>query len=46
MLDPAFVREHPDQVRIGLQNRGLQPDALLAELAALDERRRAGIVEL
>ena len=46
MLDPAFVREHPDQVRIGLQNRGLQPDGLLAELAALDERRRAGILEV
>ena len=40
MLDPAFVREHPDQVRTGLQNRGLQPEALLAELAALEERRR------
>jgi seryl-tRNA synthetase len=46
MLDPAFVREHPDQVRVGLQNRGLQPDATLAELAALDERRRAGILEV
>src|SRR5690349_125063 len=46
MLDPAFVREHPDQVRLGLQNRGLQPDATLAELAALDERRRAGILEV
>jgi seryl-tRNA synthetase len=46
MLDPALVREHPDLVRIGLQNRGLQPDALLAELAAFEERRRALIVDV
>jgi seryl-tRNA synthetase len=46
MLDPELVRELPDQVRVGLQNRGLQPEELLAELAALDDRRRAGIVEV
>jgi seryl-tRNA synthetase len=46
MLDPALVREHPDTVRTGLQNRGLQPDALLAELASFEERRRALIVEV
>jgi len=46
MLDPAFVREHPERVRTGLQNRGLQPDSLLAELGTLDENRRALIVEV
>jgi len=46
MLDPALVREHLDQVRIGLQNRGLQPDPLLSELTGLEERRRGVIVEV
>jgi seryl-tRNA synthetase len=27
MLDPAFVRDHLDEVRNGLRNRGVQPDA-------------------
>jgi seryl-tRNA synthetase len=46
MLDPVLVREHPDTVRIGLLNRGLQPGALLEELASFEERRRALIVEV
>jgi seryl-tRNA synthetase len=45
MIDPATVRDHPDAVRKGLQNRGLDGESLLAELAALDARRRALIVE-
>ena len=40
MLDPAFVRDHTDEVRAGLQNRGLDPASLLAPFGALDARRR------
>ena len=46
MLDPAFVRDHPDLVRAALTNRGADADALLAALAPLDERRRALILEV
>jgi seryl-tRNA synthetase len=46
MLDPAVLRDHPDRVTSALQNRGLEPDALLAELGTLDERRRALIVDV
>jgi seryl-tRNA synthetase len=46
MLDPAVLRDHPDRVTSALQNRGLEPDALLAELDTLDERRRALIVDV
>jgi seryl-tRNA synthetase len=46
MIDPATVRDHADRVNTALQNRGLEPDALLAELGTLDERRRALIVEV
>ena len=40
MLDPAFVRDHADEVRAGLQNRGLDPATVLAPFAELDARRR------
>ena len=46
MLDPAVLRDYPDRVKSALQNRGLEPDALLAELGTLDERRRALIVDV
>ena len=46
MLDPVLLRDHPDRVRQGLQDRGLNADAQLSELAALDERRRALILEV
>ena len=46
MLDPAYVREHTDQVRAGLQNRGLQPDAELEQIVTLETRRRRLIPEL
>jgi seryl-tRNA synthetase len=46
MLDPVLLRDHPDRVRQGLQDRGLNADAQLSELGALDERRRALIVEV
>jgi seryl-tRNA synthetase len=46
MIDPAFVRDHADLVRIGLRNRGLDPDRDLEALASIDARRRAAIVEV
>jgi seryl-tRNA synthetase len=46
MLDPSFVRDHADLVRTGLQNRGLQPEALLSDLSSLDDRRRSLILEV
>src|SRR5262245_22395048 len=44
MLDPAYVRDHLDEVRTGLQNRGLDAAAILEPFAALDARRRELIV--
>jgi seryl-tRNA synthetase len=46
MLDPAFVRDHHDNVRTALVNRGMDADTLLDALGPLDERRRALIVEV
>jgi seryl-tRNA synthetase len=41
MLDPTYVREHLDLVRAGLRNRGLDADAILEPLAALETKRKA-----
>src|ERR671918_240493 len=46
MLDPALVRDHTDDVRAGLRNRGLQPDAEIEQLVTLETRRRRLIPEL
>ena len=46
MLDPAFVRDHPDEVRAGLRSRGLDPEATLQELGELEARRRQVIPEV
>src|SRR6185503_19150197 len=46
MLDPGFVRDHMDDVRAGLRNRGLNPDAELEQLATLEARRRRLIPEI
>ena len=46
MLDPAYVREHMDDVRAGLGHRGLRPDGELEQLATLEARRRRLIPEL
>src|SRR5688572_24734613 len=46
MLDPAFVRDHQDEVKRGLQNRGLNVDAELEKLMTLENRRRRLIPEL
>ncbi|HVC21753.1 MAG TPA: serine--tRNA ligase [Vicinamibacterales bacterium] len=46
MLDPAFVRDHVEDVRRGLRHRGLDPDVVLQDLAALESRRREIIPEV
>jgi seryl-tRNA synthetase len=46
MLDPAFVREHLEEVRTGLRQRGLDPDTLLGPFTALDAKRRELILEV
>jgi seryl-tRNA synthetase len=46
MLDAAFVRDHMDDVRAGLRNRGLEPDAELEQIATIETRRRRLIREL
>ncbi len=46
MLDPAYVRDHQDDVKRGLQNRGLQVEGELEQLAILENRRRRLIPEL
>ena len=40
MLDPVFVRDHLDEVRRGLQSRGLDASAELEQLASLEAHRR------
>ncbi len=46
MLDAGFVRDHIEDVRTGLRNRGLQPDAELEQIATLETRRRRLIPEM
>src|SRR3954465_4968888 len=46
MLDPAFIRDHIEDVRAGLKNRGLDPDKSLEEIATLETARRRIIPEL
>ena len=46
MLDPAFVRDNPETVRAAFANRGLDANAELADLAALEAERRRAIPEL
>jgi seryl-tRNA synthetase len=46
MLDAGFVRDHIDDVRTGLRNRGLQPDAELEQIVTLETRRRRLIPEM
>jgi seryl-tRNA synthetase len=45
MLDPAFIRDHIDEVRIGLKNRGLDVDKTLGDIATLETLRRRLIGE-
>jgi seryl-tRNA synthetase len=46
MLDSAFIRDHIEQVRTGLRNRGLDPDKALEEIATLETARRRLIPEV
>src|SRR5206468_2061456 len=46
MLDPAYVRDHIEEVRQGLRNRGLDPDKALEQIATLETARRRMIPEL
>jgi seryl-tRNA synthetase len=40
MLDPAFVRDHLDEVRAGLESRGLDIGTDLEQLASIEAHRR------
>ena len=46
MLDPAYIRDHVEEVRKGLRSRGLDPDKALEEIATLETARRRMIPEL
>jgi seryl-tRNA synthetase len=46
MLDAGLVRDRIDEVRRRLESRGLQPEAELEQLAALETRRRRLIPEI
>src|SRR2546428_2795852 len=46
MLDPAYIRDHVEEVRRGLRNRGLDPDKALEQIATLETARRRLIPEL
>ena len=46
MLDPVYVRDHADEVRTGLRNRGLDPDAVLGPFVELEAKRRGLIPQV
>src|SRR3954447_16322676 len=46
MLDPAYVRDHTDEVRTALGHRGLDPETILAPFAQLDAERRTLIPQV
>ena len=46
MLDPAYIRDHQDEVKQGLESRGMSVDRELEQLATLENRRRRLIPEL
>ncbi len=46
MLDPSYIRDHIEEVRVGLRNRGLDPDKVLEEIATLETARRRVLPEL
>ena len=45
MLDPAFIKDHVEDVRTGLRNRGLDADKALADIATFEALRRRLIGE-
>jgi seryl-tRNA synthetase len=46
MLDPSYIRDHVEEVRAGLRNRGVDCDKALEEIATLETARRRLIPEL
>src|ERR1700674_5122194 len=46
MLDASYIRDHVEEVRKGLRNRGLDPDKGLEEIATLETARRRLIPEI
>jgi seryl-tRNA synthetase len=46
MLDPVYIREHPDEVLERLTSRGLRPEQTLDDLGTLETLRRRLIPEL
>jgi seryl-tRNA synthetase len=46
VLDPVFIRDHVQEVRLGLRHRGLDPDKALEDIATLETIRRRLIPEL
>ena len=46
MLDPSYIRDHIEEVRTGLRNRGIDPDKVLEEIVTLETARRRMIPEL
>jgi len=46
MLDPIYVRDHMDEVRAGLRNRGVEADNELEQLGTFEARRRRLIPEM
>src|SRR3954465_5625922 len=46
MLDPSFIRDHVEEVRTGLRNRGLDPDKALEDIVTLETARRRLIPEI
>ncbi len=46
MLDPAYIRDHREEVRRGLESRGINADGELEQLATLENRRRRLIPDL
>src|SRR3954465_15675525 len=45
MLDPIYIRDHVDDVRTGLRNRGLDVDKALTDIATFEVLRRRLIGE-
>jgi seryl-tRNA synthetase len=46
MLDPSYIRDHVEEVRTGLRNRGVEADKVLEEITTLETARRRMIPEL
>jgi len=46
MLDPAYVRDHLENVRAGLRNRGIDVDKPLEDVATFETARRRLIPEI